>query len=155
MYAKTVIAGRLTKDVESRQVTINGEQQWVANFPVATDDRGKTDYYDVVVWRKLAENCKNFLGKGRMVLVEGKMKRRDYEGQDGRKVYVWELIADDVRFLDSKGAGQGSPAQTQPQTPASSPAYQPTASPTGYPQHNPTADPYANGIGIADDNLPF
>ena len=137
MYQRMTIIGRLTKDVEARQVTINGEQQTVANFPVAVDDRGTTEYFDVVAWRKLGENCKKFINKGRMVAVDGKMKRRSYDAQDGRKVYVWELIADDVRFLDS--AKQGQQENQQPQ----SQSYNPTAAPTGYQpnQH--------------DDNLPF
>lgn len=152
MYAKTVIIGRLTKDVESRQVNSGGNQVAVANFPVAADHRGNTTYYDVVAWRATAENCAKFLGKGRMVAVEGHMERRSYDNQAGQKVYVWELIADDVRFLDSNktGGGQGAPATT----PAPANNYQPTTNPTGFPQGQ-TADPYAGGIGITDDNLPF
>lgn len=124
MYSLTVLVGRLTKDPEAREVTINGEQQWVCNFSVATDDRGKTDFHDIVVWRKLAENCKNFLSKGKMVAVEGKYKKRNYEGTDGKTVWVSELIADEVRFLSPKGEG-GAPANQQAQQQA--PQQQPYA----------------------------
>jgi len=133
MYSLTVLVGRLTKDPEARQVTINGEQQWVCNFSVATDDRGKTDFHDIVVWRKLAENCKNFLSKGKMVAVEGKYKKRNYEGTDGKTIWVSELIADEVRFLSPKGEG-GAPANQQ--APAPAPQQQP------YQQQTPQQQPY-------------
>jgi single-strand DNA-binding protein len=152
MYSQTTLIGRLTKDPEAREVTINGEQTWVCNFSVATDDRGKTDYHDIVVWRKLAENCKNFLAKGRMVAVIGKNKKRSYENQAGATVWVTEVIADDVRFLSSKNEGQGG-GQSQPAQPQGHP-YQPTQNPTGFPQQQQN-DPYAGGINISDDSLPF
>jgi single-strand DNA-binding protein len=149
MYSKTTLVGRLTKDPEARQVKINGEDQWVCNFSIATDDRGNTDYHTIVAWRKLGENCKNFLAKGRMVLVEGKNKTRSYDAQDGHKVYVTEIIADDVRFLSSKNEG-GAPTQSQGQTQAQGQRqpYQPTTAPTGFPQ-----DQYAGTM--PSDDLPF
>lgn len=178
-----VAVGRLTKDVESKTIKINGEDQTVANFSIATDDRGNTDYFDVVAWRKLGENCAKFLGKGRMVLVDGKMKRRSYDNNAGVKVYVWELIADDVRFLDSNKSvnDQGAQPQTQqyqqPQYQQQAPQYQQPQQQYQQPQQsqpqqqyqqqpqqpyqptsNPTGFPPQQSPfpgGIKEDDLPF
>ena len=155
MYSQTTLIGRLTKDPELKPVKINGEDTFVCNFSIATDDRGNTDYHNIVAWRKTAENCGKFLGKGRMVAVIGKNKTRSYDGQDGRKVYVTEVIADDVRFLDSaKTAGQGGQAPQQNYQ-SQQQSYQPTSAPTGYSQQQPTQqNPYGN-YTISDDDLPF
>lgn len=103
---KTSGIGRLTRDPDVKQITAKGEQQTVANFSVAIDrDFGEgTDFVDVVVWRKLAENVGKFLGKGRLVYVEGRMQKRTYtaktpEGHEYPRD-VWELNADKVQFLD-------------------------------------------------------
>lgn len=125
---KTSGIGRLTRDPEVKTITAKGEQQTVANFSVAIDrDFGEgTDFVDVVVWRKLAENVGKFLGKGRLVYVEGRMQKRTYtaktpEGHEYPRD-IWELNADKVQFLDkapeanqSSGGYQqnnSAPAQT-------------------------------------------
>lgn len=123
--SKTTIIGRLTKAPEVREVQVSGQPQSVANFSVAVDrDFGEgTDYYDVVVWRKLAENVGKFLGKGRLVYVEGRMQKRTYTaklpGTDTEYPRdVWDLNADKVQFLDkaaeSSTPSTYTPAATQP-----------------------------------------
>lgn len=109
--SKTSVIGRLTKKPEGREVTVRGEQQTVANFSVACDrDFGEgTDFYDVVVWRKLAQNVIQYLDKGREVYVEGRMQKRTYtattpEGAEYPRD-VWELHADKVQFLGSANGG--------------------------------------------------
>jgi single-strand DNA-binding protein len=112
--SKTMVIGRLTKDPDVREINGQNGPQKVANFAVACDrDFGEgTDFYDVVVWRKLAENVERFLGKGRLVYVEGRMQKRTYtaktpEGAEYPRD-VWEIQADKVQFLDrGDNAGQG------------------------------------------------
>ena len=131
--SKTTVIGRLTKAPEVREVQVGGQPQSVANFSVAVDrDFGEgTDFYDVVVWRKLAENVGKFLGKGRLVYVEGRMQKRTYTaklpGTDTEYPRdVWEINADKVQFLDKAPENSGSqgnsnysqqqPTQQAPQT---------------------------------------
>jgi len=156
MYAQTILIGRLTKDPETKQLTINGEQQTVTNFSVATDaGNNNADYHNVVAWRKLGETCARNLTKGRLVSVVGKPKTRSYE-QDGRRVYVHEVIADNVTFLDSKNSGQQGGAPAQPQnsgyTNQNQAPYQPTNAPTGFP---PQGQPFGAPVEINNDDLPF
>lgn len=110
---KVILIGRLTKDPELKFT--NGSGVAVATFSIAVD-RGFTgqdgqkeaDFINIVCWRKLAENVANNLGKGRLVAVSGAIRTRNYQGNDGRKVYVTEVVADDVRFLDwPKDGAQG------------------------------------------------
>ncbi len=117
--SKTTIIGRLTKKPELRMA---GEHP-VANFSVAVDrDFGEgTDFYDVVAWRKLAENVERFLDKGRLVYVEGRMQKRTYTAktQEGSEYPrdVWEIQAEKVQFLDKAGdaSQQQAPQEQVPQ----------------------------------------
>lgn len=103
---RAMIIGRLTADPESR-TTPNGVT--VASFSVATnfiwsDANGqrqeKVEYHNLVVWRKLAEICAQYLKKGSKVYVEGRLETRSWEGQDGIKRYRTEIIADNLIMLD-------------------------------------------------------
>lgn len=110
---KVFLIGRLTKDPELKFTTGSGVA--VATFSIAVD-RGFTnqdgqkeaDFINIVCWKKLAEHVANNLGKGRLVAVSGAIRTRNYVAQDGRKVYVTEVNADEVKFLDwPKDGGQG------------------------------------------------
>lgn len=110
MLNRVVLVGRLTKDVNLKY-TPNGVP--VANLTLAvnrtfTNQQGEreADFINVVVWRKPAENAANYLGKGSLAGVDGKLQTRSYEGQDGKRVYVTEVVADSVQFLDSKRDNQ-------------------------------------------------
>lgn len=100
---KVIIVGRLTRDPEVRY-TQTGKA--VASFSVAVDsgfgDNKRADFIPVVVWDKLAEVCGNNLGKGRRILVEGRLQIRDYEDKEGQKKRVAEVVAQNIEFLDSK-----------------------------------------------------
>jgi single-strand DNA-binding protein len=112
-----MLTGRLTADV-TLKYTQSGKA--VAQFSIAIDDgygENKRTYYpNIVVWGKPAEACGNCIGKGSKVNVCGKLTTRSYDGKDGKKVYVTEVVADmygGVEFLDSKK--QGAPqAQEEP-----------------------------------------
>ena len=107
---RVMIIGNAGKDPEMR-FTANGSP--VTSFSLAVnryrsgtdgDRKEETEWFNVVAWNKLAETCNQFLGKGRRVYVEGRLQTRSWDGQDGQKRYRTEIIANDVLFLDRKGA---------------------------------------------------
>jgi single-strand DNA-binding protein len=104
---KVMIIGNVGRDPEMRY-TPNGSA--VTSFSVAVSRRwtsqdgqqqDETEWFNVVTWNKLAETCSEYVKKGRSVFVEGRLRTRSWDGQDGQKHYRTELIAQDVRFLDS------------------------------------------------------
>lgn len=107
MINRVVLVGRLTKDPELRY-TPNGIA--VARFTLAvnrtfsnTNGEREADFINVGVWRKQAENVANFLKKGSLAGVEGRIQTGSYEGSDGKRVYTTEVNADSVQFLEPRG----------------------------------------------------
>jgi single-strand DNA-binding protein len=104
---RIVLIGRLTKDPELRYTQTG---TGVCTFTLAVDrpkykDREKeTDFINIVVWQKQAENCANYLTKGKLAAVDGRLQIRSYDGQDGQKRWVTEVVAETVRFLSPAGA---------------------------------------------------
>ncbi|OES46302.1 single-stranded DNA-binding protein [Domibacillus iocasae] len=179
MINRVVLVGRLTKDPELRY-TPSGAA--VATFTLAvnrtyTNQQGdrEADFINCVIWRKPAENVANFLKKGSLAGVEGRIQTRNYEGQDGKRVYVTEVQADSVQFLEPKsGGGGGSQYGNAPQQQGGGYGGGQQQSnqdfPFGQQQQNQqrgnnnagyskmNEDPFAdNGqpIDISDDDLPF
>lgn len=108
---KIMIIGNVGTDPEMR-FTPNGNP--VASFRLATsrafnssegERKQETEWFDVVTWNKLAENCNQFLTKGQRAYVEGRLHTRSWDGQDGQKHYRTEIIANTVLFLDRRPAG--------------------------------------------------
>ena len=143
MINRVVLTGRLTRDVDLRY-TQGGAA--VATFNLAVDRRftnqqgeREADFVSCVIWRKSAENFANFFHKGSLVGIEGRIQTRNYENQQGQRVYVTEVIVENFSFLESKSStGNGSYQNNRPQ--------------------NNTSDPFANNGGsvdITDDSLPF
>lgn len=104
---RVVLIGRLTKDPELRYTSSNIAS---ATFSLAVNrpfqnQNGVTeaDFINIVVWRKQAETAKKYLTKGSLIGVEGRIQTRNYDGADGKKVYVTEVVADRFEFLESKG----------------------------------------------------
>ena len=136
---KWIGIGRLTKDVDFR-MTNTGVA--VANFTIAINrpflqnGERQTDYINCVTWRKQAENLSTYVKKGDQVAVEGMIQTRNYEGKDGKRVYVTEVMAESIQFLESKGQSQNNKPQQ--------------------PQKN--DNPFTNNgepIEVDDDTLPF
>jgi single-strand DNA-binding protein len=105
MLNRVILIGRLTKKPELRFLP-NGTA--TAGFTLAVDRPFKTkdgekqtDFLPIVTWRKQAENCAEYLDKGSLVAVDGRLQIRSYE-QDGKRRYITEVVADSVRFLDSR-----------------------------------------------------
>lgn len=105
------LIGNLTRDPDVKQIPGG---QTVATFSVATsfswnDSSGarqsKTEFHNIVAWRKLAEICGQYLKKGAKVFVEGKLQTRDWQGEDGVKRYRTEVVADNMIMLGGKGEG--------------------------------------------------
>ena len=112
---KVMIIGNLGSEPEMR-FTPNGNP--VTSFRIATnrmyttpdgERKQETEWFSVVVWGKLAEQCNQFLTKGRLVYAEGRLSTRSWEGQDGQKRYRTEVVANQVSFLDRQGGG-GAPS---------------------------------------------
>lgn len=110
------LIGNLTRDPEVRQIPGG---QMVATLGIATNfswndqsgqKQNKTEFHNVVVWRKLAEICAQYLKKGSKVFIEGRLQTRDWEGEDGVKRYRTEIIADNMIMLDSKGGAMSGDA---------------------------------------------
>jgi single-strand DNA-binding protein len=109
---RIVLIGRLTKDPELRY-TPNGKA--VAGFTLAVDRPFKNsqgereaDFISIVVWGTQAEHCANYLSKGKLAAVDGRLQIRNYDDKDGQRRWVTEVIADNVRFLSPKEGGGGS-----------------------------------------------
>ncbi|ACY10752.1 single-stranded DNA-binding protein [Staphylococcus aureus] len=110
MLNRVVLVGRLTKDPELRS-TPNGVN--VGTFTLAvnrtfTNAQGEreADFINVVVFKKQAENVKNYLSKGSLAGVDGRLQTRNYENKDGQRVFVTEVVADSVQFLEPKNNNQ-------------------------------------------------
>ncbi|HYK72732.1 MAG TPA: single-stranded DNA-binding protein [Pseudoneobacillus sp.] len=165
MMNRVILVGRLTKDPELRY-TPNGVP--VATFTLAvnrtfTNQQGEkeTDFINCVIWRRPAENVANFLKKGSLAGVDGRIQTRNYEGQDGKRVYVTEVMAESVQFLEPKGAasgdrGEGGYYNNPPKERAPfGNQNQQQSNNQGYDRLD--QDPFANSgqIDISDDDLPF
>lgn len=121
---KALIIGNLTRDPELKSLP-SGMQ--VTSFSVATNRVWKdkagakqesTDYHNIVVFGRQAETSAQYLKKGASVLVEGRIQTRSWDGQDGKKQYRTEIIADRVQFGPRAGAGGAGGFQDQPATPS-------------------------------------
>ncbi|MGO4889035.1 single-stranded DNA-binding protein [Anaerobacillus sp. MEB173] len=169
MLNRVVLVGRLTRDPELR-FTANGVA--VATFTLAVNrpfsnqqgDR-EADFINVVVWRKPAENVANYLKKGSLAGVDGRLQTRNYDNNEGRKVFVTEVVADSVQFLEPRSAGgsgggnQGGDFYGNPPGPMNDNGFR---SQNPGPNRNNNSrfdeDPFASDgkpIDISDDDLPF
>lgn len=113
---RITVIGNLGNDPEMR-FTPNGHA--VTSFNVATnrnytaadgERREETEWFTIVCWNKLAEQCNQYLTKGRLVYVEGRVKLTSWEGQDGQQRSRLEINADRVNFLDKQGGAGAPPA---------------------------------------------
>lgn len=146
MLNTVILIGRLVRDPELR-FTPSGVA--VGNFTIAVDrpftnqqGERETDFIDIVVWRKLAENCANYLSKGRLVAVEGRLQVRTYETQEGQRRRVAEVVANEVRFLDRGRDHQGAaPHSYEEQTAV-------TTDQDGFGQ-------FSDDIDFPNDDVPF
>lgn len=105
MLNRVILIGRLTRDPDLKYTPAGVA---VTQFTLACDrpfsgsnGEKETDFIPIVTWRALAETCANYLRKGRLTAVEGRIQVRNYENNEGKRIYVTEVIADNVHFLES------------------------------------------------------
>lgn len=154
-----VLVGRMTKDAELRYTPQN---QAVATFSLAVNRNFKNnngerdaDFINCVIWRQQAENLANWAKKGALVGIVGRIQTRNYENQQGQRVYVTEVVADSFQLLESRNA-QGQREGGNSQAPSQN----------NYGNAGSQTPDFGNGFGgfgggsstpmdISDDDLPF
>ncbi|HEY4399306.1 MAG TPA: single-stranded DNA-binding protein [Lactobacillaceae bacterium] len=179
MINRVVLIGRLTRDVELRYT---GSGVAVGSFSLAvnrqfTNANGEreADFINAVIWRKSAENFANFTSKGSLVAIEGRLQTRNYENNQGQRVYVTEVVADNFSLLESRAESESRRAQgggntndfgnnnsfggndVDPFAQANNNNVDPFAS-SAPSTNNAAANPFASSsdsIDISDDDLPF
>ena len=109
---KAILIGRLTRDPELRSTSTgrNVCQFSIAvnrNFTNANGER-EADFINCVVWDKQAENLARYQKKGNQIAVDGRIQTRNYDDKDGKRVYVTEILANSISFLDAKGNSNGN-----------------------------------------------
>lgn len=156
---RIVLVGRLTRDIELKK-TSSGSS--VVNFTIAVNRTYKNangeqeaDFINCVAWGRTADNMASYVGKGSLIGVDGRIQTRTYDNANGQKVYVTEVFADNVQFLESKGANQAVQGQT-PQSQANSAQSQNGASSDFFNDFsNNSSNDILSGLDISDDELPF
>ncbi|MDT2687490.1 single-stranded DNA-binding protein [Enterococcus gallinarum] len=156
MINNIVLVGRLTKDPDLKY-TGNGTA--VATFNLAvnrnfTNQSGEreADFINCVIWRKPAESLANYAKKGVLIGITGRIQTRSYDNQQGQKVYVTEVVADNFQLLESKKADSSQNTQGSGVSNSQTNNYTRNQQNT----NSATADPFGNSsIDISDDDLPF
>ncbi|CAI2618554.1 Single-stranded DNA-binding protein A [Apilactobacillus kunkeei] len=138
MINRTILTGRLTKDAELRYSQSGNA---VANFTLAvnrafTNQQGEreADFINCVIWRKSAENFANFTHKGSLVGIDGRIQTRNYENQQGQRVYVTEVVVENFALLESRNDNHVQQSQQNNMSPFGNQSDQ---------------------VNITDDDLPF
>ncbi|MFN6652288.1 single-stranded DNA-binding protein [Enterococcus gallinarum] len=156
MINNLTLVGRLTKDPDLKYT---GSGTAVATFTLAvnrnfTNQSGEreADFINCVIWRKPAETLANYAKKGVLIGVTGRIQTRSYDNQQGQKVYVTEVIADNFQLLESKKADSSQNTQGSGVSNSQTNNYTRNQQNT----NSATADPFGNSsIDISDDDLPF
>ncbi|RMC46570.1 single-stranded DNA-binding protein [Lactobacillus sp. ESL0230] len=157
MINRVVLVGRLTRDPELK-TTQSGLS--VATFTLAVNrqytnaqgERG-ADFISCVIWRKAAENFCNFTSKGSLVGIDGRIQTRSYDGRNGQKVYVTEVVVDSFSLLESKKDRQNNANMGNDGGYSSN-----GGNNTGNSNNSAPQDPFSGSsdtIDITDDDLPF
>ena len=150
---RVFLIGRLSRDPELRHTTSG---MAVCQINVAVGRRTgagrdpETDFINVVVWDKQAENVSKYLAKGRQVAVEGRIQTRSYDNSEGKKTYVTEVVANNVEFLGS--ASDNTKVSSQEENPFDS---MPIDEPAGASIDNDPFASFGEKVEISDNDLPF
>lgn len=168
MINRVVLVGRLTKDPELRY-TPSGVP--MTRFTIAvnrpfSNQQGEreADFIGCIAWRKQAENLANYMKKGNLVGVEGRIQTGSFEGQDGNRVYTTDVVTESIQFLERNNTSEGSNPAPNYQSSTNYQSTQQTQNTGQYGgqtyQQNYTrvnGDPFATGNGpvVSEDDLPF
>lgn len=165
MINSVCLVGRTTKDPELRYTTSNIA---VATFSLAVNRNFKgangeseTDFINCVIWRQQAENLANWAKKGALIGITGRIQTRSYENQQGQRVYVTEVVAENFQMLESRATREGSNAN-QGNTSGAFSNGDSYAGPYGQqapqqqtPNFGRNNSMQSNPMDISDDDLPF
>ena len=156
MINNVVLVGRMTRDAELRYTPSNVA---VATFTLAVNRTFKSqngereaDFINVVMWRQQAENLANWAKKGSLIGMTGRIQTRSYDNQQGQRVYVTEVVAENFQMLESRSAreGQSGGAYSAPTASYAAPT-------NSVPDFSRDENPFGatNPLDISDDDLPF
>ena len=158
MINRAVLTGRLTKDPELR-TTQSGLS--VVSFNLAVDRPYKdnngnygADFISCVIWRKAAENFCNFTSKGSLVGIDGRIQTRNYDDNDGKKVYVTEIVVDNFALLESKKDRQNNNNGSYASN-SNNGNYSKSDNSANYDNSQDPFNGSGDTIDISDDDLPF
>lgn len=163
MINSVTLVGRLTKDPELRTTSSGIE---VGNFTLAinrnfTNQNGEreADFINCIVFKKQAVNVNKYLSKGKLAGVVGRIQSRSYENKEGQKVFVTEVVCDNVQFLEPKDSQNGSnsyqnsaPYQNKNNNTQNGQSVPKGQNKANYDQQN---NPFANSNDLAEDDYPF
>jgi len=159
-YNRIILVGRLTRDPELR-ATPDGIS--VVRFTLAVDrgmragEERQTDFFDIVAFRQLADNVANYVTKGRLVLVEGRLHTRRYTDREGNPRKAYEVVADNVRFLERIREGEPEAGADVPAATATPPAthtvQRPVAPATTAPADEPEPVDFFDDIELDESEL--
>jgi single-strand DNA-binding protein len=148
---KVILIGNLGRDAETKftssgvaKTTFSVATSWRSKDPQTGEWREETDWHNVVLWRQ--ENLANYLTKGKQVYLEGRLQTRSYEDKEGKKVYVTEVVAQDVLLLGGRAAETAERGE-EPHAPP------PAAPRPPRPQPVPPEEPFSQTV--TDDDVPF
>lgn len=159
MINRVVLVGRITKDPVLRK-TQAGKS--VASFTIACNRRvaagqhEQADFINCTTWERSADFMGQYVRKGAMIGVEGRITTGSYDGQDGKKVYTTDITCDSVQLLESKGTSENRAQQSTPQMQHNNPPEQKQPEQTGY-YPNTAIEDFNTGplLDIASDDLPI
>ena len=160
---KVILVGNVGRDPEVRHLESGAS---VASFTLATSERYKdkngetkelTEWHNIVAWRQLADLAGNYIRKGSQIYVEGRLRSRSWDGQDGNKHYITEILADSIQLLGRRDSSNAPVPADGAYNEAAAPAARPVAAAPA-PAPKPVSTPIITAAQIAEggeDDLPF
>lgn len=156
MINRTILVGRLVADPELRYTPAGipvCKFRLAVNRIFKNEGEQQADFINCVAWRKQAENLANYMKKGNLVGIDGRIETGSFEGQDGKRVYTFEVVAESIQFLEPKNTSNSTQNQFSSQGNTN---YQ-SSNQNGYRgQNTQDNDPFNTSFpDTIDDNLPF
>lgn len=155
MINRIILVGRLVADPELRYTPAGipvCKFRLAVNRIFKNEGEQQADFINCIAWRKQAENLANYMRKGSLVGIDGRIQTGSYEGQDGKKVFYTEVVAESIQFLESKNAQNGSNSTANYQGNTN---YQSSNQNAYTAQNQLNNEPFANDGVVTDDELPF
>ena len=157
MINRTILVGRLVADPELRYTSAGitvCKFRLAVNRIFKNEGEQQADFINCIAWRKQAENLANYMRKGSLVGIDGRIQTGSYEDQDGKKVFYTEVVAESIQFLESKNTSNSTQNQFSS---SSQPNYQSSNQNASTAQNQPNNDPFGGNSAtyVDDSDLPF